>query len=87
MTAAEEQALRAAARAALALSDEIVVVLQPGDPAERLAPFTVIQVQFKGTPVLGIIVPETWFTEEGAEEACRAILRQESKALAGQALD
>ncbi len=85
MTANEEQALRAAARAALALSDEVVVVSQPGDPDERLEPFTVFR--FTGTQMVGIIVPEAWFTEEGTEEACQAILRQESKALAGQAPD
>lgn len=86
MTPAEEQAMRLAARAALARSDEIVLVGSDSlDGQEHLEAFGIIE--FNGARTLGIVVPEAWFDQEGAEEACQAILRQESKALAGQLLD
>jgi len=86
MTATEEQALRCAARAALARSSEIVLVGSKScDGQESLEAFAIIE--FNGARALAIVVPEAWFDEEGAEAACQAILRQESKALAGKPLD
>lgn len=83
MTEVEEAAFRVAAREALGRTDVIVLVAaeNPSDvPAFSLA-------TFDNSRAIGIIVPESWMNEDGAEDRCQAILRQESKALAGQGLD
>jgi hypothetical protein len=83
MTAEEEPLFRAAARQALERSNEVVLVAA-ADP-ESAPAFSL--VTFENSVTVGIIIPEAWESVEGAEDQCQAILRQESKALAGQALD
>lgn len=83
MTEAEETAFRQAAREALSRTNEIVMVAAV-DPA-RAPAFTL--VTFEHSTTVGIIIPEAWEHEAGAEDWCQAILRQESKALGGQDLD
>lgn len=82
MTLEEETLFRAAARQALELSSDIVIV--SAEHPDQAPPFSLVAFE---DHVVGIIIPESWETEEGAEAACQAILRQESKSLAGQALD
>lgn len=83
MTDVEEAAFRVAAREALTRSNEIVMVAAV-DP-EIAPPFSL--VSFDNSTTVGIVIPEAWESEEGAEDWCQGILRQESKALAGQDLD
>ncbi len=83
MTDREEAEFRVASREALARSNEIVMVAAE-DP-ERAPAFSL--VTFGNSMTIGIVIPEAWESEEGAEDRCQAILRQESKALAGQDLD
>lgn len=84
MTEAEEALFRAAARKALGLSQDIVMVQNNGQQSEP-PDFSV--VTFENHPFVAIVLPGSWTATEGIEDRCHAILRQESKALAGQALD
>lgn len=83
MTADEEDRFRQATRSALAQSRDILMVAAE-DP-DKTPPFTVLA--FADSDVSAIVLPEALIIEEGTEERCQAILRQESKALAGEALD
>ena len=83
MTNDEEEAFRQTARRALQQSPNIVLVFTE-NPGEGEI-FSL--VAFPGRPFVGILIPETWEHEAGIEDRCHAILRQESKALGGLALD
>lgn len=83
MTAEEEALFRQAARAALAMSRDVLMVGAEGpDP---LPVFTVLK--FEEQDAVAIVVPDAWHEMDGMEERCHGILRQESKAMAGQGLD
>jgi hypothetical protein len=84
MTADEERAFRSLVRETLKRTDEIALV-SADQEAGMLEPFTA--VAFSGERAWGIIVPAPWATDPAIEAECQAILRQESNALAGQALD
>jgi hypothetical protein len=80
MTAEEEGLFRQAAREALQQGVDVAMV-----GADDLPLFSV--VRFEGSNAVAIVIPEHWHEELEAEAICHAILRQESKALAGQSLD
>jgi len=84
MTDAEEQAFRQAARGALRDGRSVLIVGAEGEDSAELL-FSVIE--FPEHSALGIVVPGEWEHEEGMEERCQAILRQESKAIREQPLD
>ncbi|HMG13069.1 MAG TPA: hypothetical protein VK571_07835 [Gemmatimonadaceae bacterium] len=83
MTADEEASFRQAARAALETGCDVIMV-GTEDP-DMMPPFTV--ARFEGQNAVAIVIPLAWHEAEGMEERCHGILRQESKALAGQGLD
>lgn len=85
MTPEEEDLFRGACRRALQKSDLVVMVL--GDPPGTLDPFALVDFRPAGKDAMGIIIPAHWENQDGIQERCRAILRQESQALAGQALN
>lgn len=80
MTHEEEALFRQAAREALALDRDVLMV-----GSDELPLFSV--VQFDGGPAVAIVIPDSWTEIDGMEERCHGILRQESKALAGLGLD
>lgn len=83
MTQEEEDKFRAAARQALQQAKDILMVAATED--WNVPCFTIIRFERKDT--LGIVVPASWEHQEGMEERCHGILRQENKALSGEALD
>jgi hypothetical protein len=83
VTEEEEALFRQAAREALAASRDVLIV--GADDPEAFPLFSVVRFG-AGKPV-AIVIPIAWETMDGMEERYQGILRQESKALAGQRLD
>ena len=89
MTPEEEELFRKAAREALAESVDVLMVARVDGSSTGLdfagcPDFSVIR--FDAGPV-GILIPGYWATVEDMEARLHGILREESKALAGEALD
>jgi hypothetical protein len=85
VTSEEEARFRVAARKALAMGGDIAMAfvgkIKRSDLPEA---FEVVKVD---TEVVALFIPEAWEHEPDAEDRCQAILREEQKALTGQALD
>lgn len=84
ITLEEETGFRDAARRSVAMGRDVVMVSI--EQHDSVPVFSLIEFA-EGTQVVGIVVPTHWVSEEGDDDHCQAILRQETKAFVGEALD
>ncbi len=83
MTPEEEGLFRKSSRVALEQGGDIAMVV--ANETSGLREFMVLVSDTTGGVL--IVIPAGWEHEPDAEDRCQAILREEQKALTGQALD